>query len=84
MIKIRFEPGSNEEFVGEDCVAKYEAAIIAEASKYFEQDVELCDDSPFGTKIEIDDDDPFAMQDAEDGLHYIMEKIGNNLTEICS
>ena len=84
MIKIRFEPGSNEEFVGGDCVAKYEAAIVTEAQAYFGEDVELSSDSPFGTKIEIDDDNPFAMQDAENGLHYIMEKIGNNLTEICS
>lgn len=84
MIKIRFEPGSNEEFVGAECLEKYEAAIVTEAKVYFGEDVELYDNSPFGTRIEIDDDDPFAVQEAEDALHYIMEKVGNNLEKICA
>lgn len=83
-ITVRFEPNGNVEFVGVDCLEKYEAAIRSGLADAFPgAAIELRNDSPFGTKVEGDFDSPQDEQDADDIVFEVLTRIGNNLTEIC-
>lgn len=83
-ITVRFEPNGNVEFVGVDCVEKYEAAVRSGLADAFPgAEIELRDDSPFGTKVEGDFDSPQEEQDANDIVTEVLNRIGNRLDEIC-
>ena len=51
-ITIQFTPDSTVEFVGEECAAAYEQAVMdAVQSAYPDAEIEITDDSSYGTKI---------------------------------
>lgn len=84
-IVVRFEPESNAEFVGEDCVGKYESALLKEfKSLYPEADIELSDDSPMGTKVDSYGFEHLEESEIEDVIFEAMNRVGNDLTNICA
>lgn len=90
-IAIQFTPGSTVEFVGKECAEAYEQAVTsAVQAAYPDAEIEISNDSGFGTKIsaygfgetdieELDEEDNVRL-----AVELILTRIGNNLTEICS
>lgn len=87
MLRIRFNDSDLADFVGEECVGKYTAArerILTNELSPVYGEIEFTDDAGMGTTVEGDFDSPAAEQEANDLVHFYMNKIGNNLTEICA
>lgn len=83
-IVIHFEPESNDEFIGEDCVEAYEQAVIDEVRSMFPGvDVELSYDSSWGTKVTA-----LGLDETEEEIQQwvtvALERVGNKLGSICS
>lgn len=83
-ITIRFEKDSNIEFVGEDCIGKYEQYIIGKLSEALDAEVKLTSDSPMGTRVEGEFQSPSEEQEDKDIVHDVLNRAGNNLAEICN
>jgi hypothetical protein len=84
-IVIRFEPESNVEFVGGDCVQQYEQHIKREVeAMYPGVDVELRDDSPMGTKVQSYGFEYTEESEVEDVVLDVIGRAGNNLDTICN
>ncbi len=84
-IVIRFEPESNVEFVGAECVEAYEKHIRSEVkSLYPGVDVELTNDSPMSTKVQSYGFEYTEESEIEDAILDVIGKAGNNLDTICA
>lgn len=87
-ITVRFEPDSN--IVGEDCLERYESAVRSGLADAFPgMEINLKDDSPFGTKVEYFDGSEYISpysdehRDVESVVNAVLDRIGNKLAEIC-
>jgi len=83
-ITISFQPVDYENFIEEDCIPKYESAVVERLSAALEADVEVNYNSGWGTKVTGDFDTLQEEEEAQDIIVHVLNQIGNDLTAICA